>query len=159
MLGKDYVDIMIQSLKKKNHILELIQVQNQAQSLMLVDPDMEIETLQKSVDTKGELISELTILDDGFQQTFDRIRSEIDQNRQQYALQIKEMQELIREISERSNEIQIQEQKNKQLAQKQFASMHKQVRQVKTSYSQVNKYYQNMMHMSANDAQYVDHKK
>ena len=145
MQSDSYIDIMIQSLKQKVRVLDLIITKNNAQQFLFEDPNLEPDVLEQNMEEKAKLIDKLNMLDDGFQQTYDRIHDEIDQNRAEHKQEIKQMQELIRQITDKSNSIRIQEQKNKALAMEHFAKVKKQIRQVKTSYNQVNQYYKNMM--------------
>lgn len=159
MQREDYIDIMIQSLKKKEWILDLLITKNDAQKQLLETADLVPEDLEQNMAEKGELIEKLTFLDEGFEQTFARIHDEIDQNREKYQDKIQIMQELITKITEKSNTVKIQEQKNRTLAEKNFAGMKRQIHQTRANYSQVSRYYRNMAAVSQAEARYVDHKK
>ena len=54
---------------------------------------------------------------------------------------------------------QAEEARNKQLIEKKFASVKKQIREVKSSQKAVNTYYQNMMKNVYLDSQFLDRKK
>mgnify|MGYP001145503085 CR=1 FL=1 len=73
--------------------------------------------------------------------------------------QIRQMQELIREIVAKTMSAQAEEARNKQLIEKKFASVKKQIREVKSSQKAVNTYYQNMMKNAYLDSQFLDRKK
>ena len=75
------------------------------------------------------------------------------------AEQIRLMQELIREIVAKTMSAQAEEARNKQLIEKKFASVKKQIREVKSSQKAVNTYYQNMMKNAYLDSQFLDRKK
>lgn len=68
------------------------------------------------------------------------------------------MQELIREIVAKTMSAQAEEARNKQLIEKKFASVKKQIREVKSSQKAVNTYYQNMKNAYL-DSQFLDRKK
>ena len=69
------------------------------------------------------------------------------------------MQELIRQLTEKSAAIQVQEARNKRLMEQKFASVKKQVREVRTSQKIVNQYYKNMMKTNFIEPQFTDSKK
>ena len=55
--------------------------------------------------------------------------------------------------------VRAEEQRNYELAQRKFANVKKQVREVKASQKMVNSYYQNMMRQSRHGPQFMDNKK
>ena len=83
---------------------------------------------------------------------------ELDTKRAAYADEIKEMQTLIQRITEKSNRIQVQEARNKDLMTQKFSKIHKQVRDVRVSQQAVNQYYQNMKKINFIDPQFMDNK-
>ena len=99
------------------------------------------------------------MLDQGFDKLFDRVKEEVNANRLAFAAEIKEMQSLITTITEKSNKIQVQEVRNKDLMTKKFAKVHKQARDVRASQQAVNQYYQNMKKLNYIDPQFMDNKK
>ncbi len=157
--NKNYISIMIQSLKKKNSILNTIESLNLRQKEELEDPALDPDDFDKTVKEKADCIEELDKLDAGFQELFDRVKEELDANRTLYREEIKQMQELIRQLTEKSAAIQVQEARNKRLMEQKFASVKKQVREVRTSQKIVNQYYKNMMKTNFIDPQFTDSKK
>ena len=117
------------------------------------------DDFERTLDKKAALVEELNCLDDGFQQIYEQVRPEIEQNMGKYAEQIRQMQELIREIVAKTMSAQAEEARNKQLIEKKFASVKKQIREVKSSQKAVNTYYQNMMKNVYLDSQFLDRKK
>ena len=69
------------------------------------------------------------------------------------------MQELIRMITDKSLRIQQQELQNKKLMEQKFASVRKQVREVRQSQKVVNQYYKSMMKANYQEPQFLDNKK
>ena len=111
------------------------------------------------MDKKAGLIEKLSELDEGFDMLFERVKAELDSNREQYKEQIHHMQGLIREITDRSVQIQATEARNKEKAKKQFSGIRSKIREVKQSGKAVSTYYQNMMKMNAAEPQFWDSKK
>lgn len=159
MPGEDYITILSESLQKKNKILDAIRAANEEQKVLLADEMLEPDDFERTLDKKAALVEELNCLDDGFQQIYEQVRPEIEQNMGKYAEQIRLMQELIREIVAKTMSAQAEEARNKQLIEKKFASVKKQIREVKSSQKAVNTYYQNMMKNVYLDSQFLDRKK
>ena len=69
------------------------------------------------------------------------------------------MQNDIRLLTEKSMEIQAQEARNKQLMEQKFASVKKQVKEIRSSQKVVNQYYKNMMKKGYTEPHFLDNKK
>ena len=159
MQEREYLEILIQSLKKKLLLLNQIIVLNQQQKEMLMDENLDPDTLDVNVREKDELISQVTQLDDGFDEVYAHIADLMKKNHSDYEEELDRMRELIRQIMAKDASIRADEQRNYELAQKKFARVKKQIREVKTSQKMVNRYYQNMMQQRQADIQYMDNKK
>ena len=159
MQDENYLDVLELSLKKKCQILERIQVKNEQQRVMLLDDDLAVEDFEKNVEEKAELVEQLDLLDEGFEETYRRVRDFVEQNRTLYKQQIERLQDMIRQIMAASSSIQAEEQRNYKLAQKKFSKVKKQIRSIKASQRAVTTYYQNMTKRNYVDAQFMDNKK
>ena len=159
MPNESYVAVLEDSLKKKVDILRQLQLLCQEQSDILDDEDMTPEMFEENVKRKGVLISKLEGLDQGFEQLYARVKEEISSNREQYKERILHMQELIRDITDRSVQIQVMESRNKDKAQIRFGEIRNQIREVRHSGKAVSNYYQNMMKMNTAEPQFWDSKK
>ena len=154
-----YLPIMLQSLKKKDQILTAIIQVNQQQKEELENPSLDPDDFDKTFQRKAELIDSLEELDNGFQQLFERVRDELNENKDAYREEIAEMQEYIRRLTEKSADIQTQEARNKELMQQKFAAVKKQVKEVRKSQQVVNQYYKSMMKANYMESQFTDSKK
>lgn len=159
MSGEDYIDILAESLVKKNHILDEIRKLNQEQKQILSDENLTPEMFEKTLDKKAALIDELNQMDEGFQQLYEKVRPEIQEHMEHYADKIRMMQEEIQKITDKTVAIQTEEFRNKQLVENKFSSIKKQIREVKSSQKAVNTYYRNMMNRNVMEAQFLDRKK
>ena len=157
-MAENYLLIMIQSLKKKIQVLNCIIDANDRQKNGLEDPNLDPDDFDKIVEEKSKYIEQLDLLDSGFDKLFARVREELDTKRAAYVGEIKEMQTLIQRITEKSNRIQVQEARNKDLMTQKFSKIHKQVRDVRVSQQAVNQYYQNMKKINFIDPQFMDNK-
>lgn len=159
MFKEDYIDILMQSLQKKNNILDKIQAANKRQQLLLRDENLLPEDFEQTVDDKAKLIDELNQLDEGFEQLYAKVKPDIEAHMEQYADQIKAMQEIISRIVEKTMSVQAEEMRNKALIENKFSTVKKQIRDVKASQKMVNSYYSSMMKTNYVDAQFLDRKK
>ena len=158
-MADNYLLIMIQSLKKKIQVLDCIIDANDRQKIGLEDPSLDPDDFDKIVEEKAKYIEHLDLLDQGFDKLFERVKEEVNNNRESYKNEIKEMQTLIASITEKSNKIQVQEARNKDLMTQKFAKVRKQARDVRASQQAVNQYYQNMKKINYIDPQFMDNKK
>ncbi len=160
MTEESYIDIMLQSLKKKEQVLDQIIVLNKKQRDVLESTDSSPDEFDELVEKKGALIEQLEQLDSGFEKLFHRMKEELEGNREQYAQQIREMQKYIRSVTDKSVEIQAQESRNKDLMGKKFTSVRKQAKKIRTGTKVASKYYQSMMKSTGYvDPQFMDNKK
>lgn len=154
-----YISILIQSLEKKQQILDEIIEKNRQQREGLDDPNLDPDDFDKTVEDKAALIEQLEGLDAGFEEVFERVKKELETNRQAYREEIKKMQEMIRKITDKSMTIRRQEAENKRLMEQKIASVRKQVKEVRQSQKVVNQYYKNMMKSGYVEPQFLDNKK
>lgn len=159
MQDKEYIAILRQSLEKKNKILDLIVEKNKEQRILFTDDTLPPERLEENIKEKGDLIDQLNQLDDGFEQVYNRVREILNKEKEAYRDEIKKMQELIREITDKSATVQAQEQRNKELAVQKFASVKKEIRKARTSTKAASQYYKSMAKMNVVDSQFLDKKK
>ena len=157
--AKTYLNILEQSLDKKIRVLDRIIEQDQIQMQQLEDPNLEPDEFDRTVEAKSELIEKLNLLDEGFEQVFDRVKAEVGDHKEAYREEIRRMQEKIRQITAKSMEIQTQEARNKSLMEQKFNAIHKQVKEIRQSQKVVNQYYRNMMKNAYADPQFLDNKK
>ena len=159
-MNENYVDIMLQSLKKKVTVLNQIIELNRQQKILLDDPNMPPESLEQNLSDKDQMIRKLNELDEGFEELYNRVKDELQAQRAQYVSQISQMQDLIKEITEKSAMIQTQELRNKEKAMQKFSGIREQVKGVRNSQKVVKQYYQNMMKQNSyTGASVVDNRK
>lgn len=159
MSKNPYIAILIQSLRKKEQVLDSISIINQRQKIELEDPSLDPDDFDKTVEEKAKLIAELEKLDDGFDEVFQKVRDDLTNHKEEYRDEIKTMQELIRSLTAKSATVQGQEARNKVLMEQKFTAIKGQVRKVRSSQKVVNQYYQNMMKVNLVDPQFTDSKK
>ena len=154
MEKNNYILILKEDLKKKNLILDKIILANQKQADALDDPNLDPDDFDHIVEEKANLIEQLEKLDDGFEQVYARVREELQDNKDAYKEDIALMQKMIRQLTDKSATIQVQEMRNKDKMTQKFAAIKKQVREIRSSQKVVNQYYRNMMKTNYIDPQF-----
>ena len=156
---QNYVDIMIDSLVKKEELLKQIVDYNEAQQTIVTAPEFKEEAFEKNVADKGEVVEKILQLDEGFNSVFNRIKEELQNNKKKYAKDIERLKTLVASVTELGVRIQAQELRNKQLVEKRFAQMRKELSQAKRTTSTANAYYKNVNNLNQYESHFLDHKK
>lgn len=154
-----YLDIMVQSLTKKLAVLDAIEKVNMQQKEILEDDLSSPDAFDKTVDQKSEYIDQLDQLDSGFDKLFDRVKELLETDRESYRDKIIQMQELIRQITDRSVDLQKQEARNKELMTNRFAQVKHRAKSVRANSKATTEYYKTMMKSGLIDPQFMDNKK
>ena len=111
------------------------------------------------MDEKGELIDVLNRLDEGFSTTYEYVAAELKEHTKEHSPQIKELQELIRQVIERGVAVETQEKRNKSSLEAGLMMKRREIKQMKVSTNVATKYYKAMNKINEVDPQLMDHKK
>ena len=111
---ENYLNIMNDSLQKKNALLDSIVATCEKQEQLLKQDELPFGEFDALMTEKDAQAAELTRLDEGFESLYEKVREQLQNGKEQYREQILSMQALIREITEKSNHIQTMEERNKQ---------------------------------------------
>lgn len=156
---ENYLKILEDSLQRKLSVLEEISQYNQDQEKLLKKQDVSLEELDDNMSKKDELIEKLTELDQGFETLYERVREQLLDGKDAYKAQIKKMQELISQVTEKSVSIQAQEARNKKLVEKYFSEERAQLKHDRQTSKAAYNYYKNMSNTNVMPPQYMDQKK
>jgi hypothetical protein len=160
MDNRDYVIMLRESLEKKADILRVLLIRNKEQEAILKDPNSTPDDLEKNMNMKAELIDRIVMLDDGFQQLFNRVKKILDEDRATYAEEIRLMQDLIKRVTDLTADVEATEYRNKEYAKTRFANVKKEAREIKKSGDVVSSYYKHMMSpQTTADPAFLDKKK
>ena len=135
-----YVQMMADSLKKKEHILEFLYKKTAEQETILRSEDPDLEQFQQTIDEKGNQITQLGQLDE--------------QNRSNYKEEIMEMQDRIRRVSELGMKIQVLERQNSERLKGFLAKKKGEIRGTRMGGRTASSYYQNMANAHKSDQSY-----
>ena len=153
------LDMLQESLVKKLDILEKLEEENEIQKEILSSPDVDREAdFDSVVDRKAGLIDQLELLDDGFQTLFDKVKAEVNENKELYKDKIKVMQDLIQQITAKSASIEASERRNKRLAEKYFSTLRQSLNTSRQTSAAAFNYYRTMNNFRDIPPQFLDNK-
>lgn len=154
-----YLDMLQNSLKNKLEILNRIIKYQKEESEMLKQESVDMEVFDKSINEKVLLAENIDALDDGFEQVYERIREGLLTNKDKYAAQIKDMQDMIGEISEKNVFIQAEENRIKLEVDNYVKRENAAMRQRRDNGKAARSYYNTMRKLNVMDSQFMDRKK
>lgn len=155
----NYLTLLAESLEKKLNILNQMMAISSRQSEIMSSEGVAVDEFDACVDEKDALVRELTLLDDGFEQLYDRIKEELLTHKDLYGNQIKKLQVLIAELTEKSCTLQAQEARNKTLVEKYFARERDALKSGRKTSKAALDYYQSMNRSAVVPPQFMDKKK
>lgn len=158
-MSQTYLAIMLQSLKKKEQVLDEIIRLNDLQKKQLTDQTTPVDDFDKTVEDKSACIDQLDQLDSGFEKLYAQVQEELQANKEQYADTIRELQKRIRSVTDKSIMIQAQEARNKDLMMQKFTTVRKHAKDVRANSKAITGYYKTMTHSGYMDSRYMDGKK
>lgn len=141
---QNYLHIMEESLQKKDALLDKITDVCERQEVLLKEDSFSLEEFDKLMETKGKLAEELSRLDDGFESLYEKVREQLQGDRQQYRNEIRHMQALIRSITDKSNHIQAMEERNRQGMEMQLQKERTRLQKNRQASAAAYNYYKNM---------------
>lgn len=156
---ENYLEILKDSLIKKIRILEeIVKIDDEQTTLFSNDKDNE-DKIRETFDRKSALIDEINRMDAGFESVFEKVKEQLDNRKDEYKKEIKEMQELIKRITDLSMHVEAQEKRNKSLVNGNLSSMRKELSNAKRSTSLAKQYYSTMNKIANVDPQFMDSKR
>jgi len=106
MIQKNYVEILKNTLEMK---LEVLKKLDKMEFEKENSGGSSIDSIDKYLDEKEELINKLEQLDEGFEITYEYAKDEINNNKDQYKEEIISMQNYIKEITDITVQLRIKE--------------------------------------------------
>lgn len=144
---EDYVQILLESLIRKEELLDKIIEKNAAQAECLADKayeDVDWDTFNLLVTEKEILIDRINAMDEGFQNLFDRVKGQLEENKDKYADSIRKMQDSIKRLSDKSIEIQTGEERNRRTIDSLLIGQKKAIKTTRNSLRVADSYQQAM---------------
>ncbi|MCM1568336.1 MAG: flagellar protein FliT [Roseburia sp.] len=152
------LNILSESLDQKLLVLRDIQDYNAKQEEAFTKEQPDLESFDAAMEEKERLIERLTKLDDGFELLYQRLAVDLKDNKERYAVQIKELQSKIAKVTELGMTIQAQEARNKKLIEDYFAKERTGIRQGRMSSKAAYDYYKSMSGNGYGASRFMDSK-
>lgn len=154
-----YLNIIAESLKKKKENLVYMYKLTLEQEKLLQEKEFNLEQFNFILNEKDKKIKELNELDEGFEMAYANISTVIKNNKENYETQIKEVQGLIREITDIGVSIEGKELFNKALLEKYLLTEKEKIKKVKVNSKTTANYYMHMANQPQNGESYFVDKK
>lgn len=158
-MDQSSAQILRESLEKKNRILDEMIHENEVQGKIFGAEKLDMDALDVSTDRIDALTEQLERLDDGFEALYDRIREELISNKESYRGEIKKMQELIGQITDKVVKINAARMRNERQAKVQFQKARDQIGEASSKVRASRSYYNNMNRLGYVAPQFYDSKK
>lgn len=152
------LEVLSESLSMKIEVLKDIQEYNDKQTIAFSAEKNDMEGFDAAIEEKGRLIERLEELDNGFEILYAKISELLKQNKEQYAVQIKEIQDKITVITEMSMSIQAAEARNKKLIEEYFVKERDGIKKGRLGSKAAFDYYKNMSGMNVPGHSILDSK-
>ena len=156
---ENYLSVLEDSLRKKLEIVDELTAYTLEQQELLQAEELDYEGFDQLVEKKDPLIQKIMELDQGFETVYDRIKEQLLQNKEQYATQIRTLQTLISDLTDKSVKLQAMEQRNKSAVEQQFRKSRETIRKGRQNQQAALNYYKNMNNSSYVPPQFLDNKK
>ena len=152
------MDMLQDSLRKKLEILDKIMTCQKEESDMLKGGSMDRDVFDRSMTEKVELAESIDSLDDGFEKVYDRIREEMIAHKEGYVNQIRALQNMISEISEKNVLIQAEENRIRLEVENYAKRESAALRQRRDNGKAARSYYNNMKKLNYVGSQFMNKK-
>lgn len=158
-MANEYMQMLADSMVKKSELLTQLIDKTHTQKEVVSAPEVDWDAFDNIVEEKGNLIEELAKLDDGFETLYERIKEELSVNKATYKTEIAAMQVMIKEVTDKSTELQAMEHRNKSLIEQRFAESKQAIKQSKMGSKGAMEYYQRMNNLKNMDSHLMDKKR
>lgn len=155
---KALLQILRDSLVQKNILLQVIEQKSKEQETIIKKDDFTFKEIDENMDAKAELIEKLTLLDNGFETMYAKLREELLANKENYKTEIKEIQNLITEITARGASIEAIEARNKTAIENFFHREKKELQSRKSASVAAYSYYKTAKNINNVAPQFMDQK-
>lgn len=159
MLTTD-ISILLETLRNKQAILSQLLNLTEKQTMVLSNghEQVDLDTFDHMIVEKDELINKVLTYDKGFDTIYKRINTELNFKKNLYRGEIKEMQSLIKIMTELSIKIKNAETLNKSLLEQHLGKERKVIQRVKKRNTITSAYGQSMRGQSYGESLFIDKK-
>ena len=154
-----YMSMLIDSQEKKLALLEKAIELDREQEEIITGAEPDMGALNANINAKGALIDELDRLDDGFESLYAKVREDFIENKDSHKEEIRTLQGLIRQITEKIAEVEALEARSKVNFENFMKQRRTTIKDNKNAVKAANIYAVNMRKMNKIDSVFVDNKK
>lgn len=153
------VDVLLQSLIKKNGVLGRLIDLGQRQEELLRQEELNMDELNVLLEEQAGLVAELDRLDQGFELVYDRCREAIIGHKEEFREEIRQMQECIQQITAKISSINACNMRNKVAAESHFRKEKQAISESVSKSKAARNYYNSMNKLNYVSPQFYDNKK
>lgn len=150
--------ILLQSLEKKNALLDRMIRQSAVQEDILKQEEFDMDAFDAAIDQQDSYVEQLEKLDQGFEAVYDRVREELIENKERYRSEIARMKEQIQQITDKIVTLNAGNMRNKMLAENQFKKKRREIGNGASKNKVAKNYYNNMNKLNYVSPQFYDNK-
>ncbi len=158
-MNQSGAQILLQSLEKKNALLDQMIRQNSVQENILKQDEFDMDAFDEAIDQQSAYVDELDRLDRGFEAVYDRLREDIVGNKDRYRDEILRMKEQIQQITDKIVTLNAGNMRNKMLAENQFKKKKHEIGNGVSKNRVATNYYNSMNNLHYVSPQFYDNKK
>lgn len=156
---RNELQLLIESLEKKEEILKQILSISKAQYDLATEEEFQPEAFDKLVDDKDALLQDMEKLDEGFDRTYQRIRDELPDKKDMYKDEILSLQKLIKGTVDLGAQIHASEARAKDKVASAILKSRQEFTQRKSNARMVSDYYKTSNNIKFVDSLFLDKKK
>lgn len=158
-MNQSGAQILLQSLEKKNVLLDQMIQQNSVQEKILKQEEFDMDAFDEAIDKQSSYLEELDKLDQGFEAVYDRVRQELIENKDRYRTEIARMKEQIQKITDKIVTLNAGNMRNKMLAENQFKKRQLAIGSGISKNRVASSYFNSMNNLNYVSPQFYDNKK
>ena len=140
-------------------ILDKIMEENHKMALVAQSEKFNPDQFDEIFDRKDALINELNELDVGFRTVYSHVRKELTGNKDEHRDEIANLQSLIKQVTDKSVAIQVEEKRNQMALNNRMDAFKKEVYQTKNTRKIMANYFNTMTGRNVIEPQFMDKKK
>ena len=154
-----YIALLEASLIKKSDTLDHLILLSKEQEIEIGRETMDEDRFEEIFRKKDELIEIILKLDEGFEQVYQRVKVDLNNQPGSYQKEIGRLTSLITEITDKGVALQVIELRNKTNLELYLQRRRKGIRDSKMSMKSANNYYKNMANQNQQQSYFFDKKK
>ena len=155
-----YINIMIDSLKRKEEVLTKLRAETLKQAQILDEEEFDDEAFDKTIDSKQILLDDLAKMDEGFMDMYARVKETLKTDGADFKIEVEQAKVLIKKQTDLSVELQTMEEKNRTKLAIHLSKGKQKVRDFRASSRTAAAYYKSMSnHHQDGDSYFMDRKK